>query len=437
MKKFISLILAVFIAAGLFAGCGTAADEEKKPVGTKTEEMADKHEEKLKIVATIFPVYDWLREIIGKDNSNAELELLIDNGVDLHSYQPTSEDILAISNADIFVYVGGHSDDWVEEVLKNAENDDMVVINLFEVLGDTLKPLALVEGMESNHHHDHDHDEHDHDHDEHDHDHDEHDHDHDEHGHDHDEHDHDHDEHGHDHNEHDHDHDEHGHDHDEHGHDHNEHGHDHDEHGHDHDEHGHDHDEHDHDHDAQSCDSHKHGHDDEHVWLSLPRAVQAVKYITDEVIKLDPDNSSLYSDNAQAYITKLEELNEAYISTIKESRLKTVLFADRFPFFYLADDYNLNYFAAFTGCSAESEASFETVAFLAKKLDELDIHSVITIENRSHKIPETVIENTKDKDMQILVLNSLQSVTSKDIAAGITYYDVMKSNLDILAEALK
>lgn len=362
MKKIISFILVFAFIAGLLVGCGTAATQENKSVNTETiktdgnyENNETENKDRVKIVATIFPIYDWLRKITGDDNTNIELELLLDNGVDLHNYQPTSEDMLAISGADIFVYVGGHSDSWVDKALENTENADMVEINLFDVLSDTLKPLAPVEGMEHNHH-DHDEEHHDHDHEHHDHDHEHHDHD---------------------------------------------------------------------------------GLNDEHVWLSIPRAIKVIEYITEEVIKLDSDNSELYLNNAKAYITKLQELDGEYRNTVKEARLNTVLFADRFPFYYLADDYNLSYFAAFTGCSAESEASFETVAFLAGKLDELDINSVITIEKCTHKIPETVIENTRDKDQQILVLNSLQSVTAKEIDAGLSYYDVMKSNLDTLAEALK
>ena len=113
------------------------------------------------------------------------------------------------------------------------------------------------------------------------------------------------------------------------------------------------------------------------------------------------------------------------------------MFTDRFPFFYMVDDYGLNCYAAFTGCSSESEASFETVMLLAQKIDELDLHNVITIENRSHQIPETVIESTKTKDQNILEMNSLQSVSETQIQEGLTYLGVMQSNLDVLKTALQ
>ena len=116
---------------------------------------------------------------------------------------------------------------------------------------------------------------------------------------------------------------------------------------------------------------------------------------------------------------------------------KTLVFGDRFPFRYLADDYGLTYYAAFVGCSAETEASFETIAFLAKKVDELKLPVVLTIEGNNHSIAETVVSSTQEKNQQILVMNSLQSVTEKDIADGESYLGIMTENLEVLKEALK
>ena len=115
---------------------------------------------------------------------------------------------------------------------------------------------------------------------------------------------------------------------------------------------------------------------------------------------------------------------------------KTLLFGDRFPFRYLADDYGLDYFAAFTGCSAESEASFATVMFLARKMDELGLPAVLTLEHPTTRIAQTVAENTAAKNRKILALDSMQGTTAADIAAGVTYLSVMESNLGVLAEAL-
>ena len=116
---------------------------------------------------------------------------------------------------------------------------------------------------------------------------------------------------------------------------------------------------------------------------------------------------------------------------------KTLLFGDRFPFRYLVDDYGIKYYAAFVGCSAETEASFETVSFLAKKMDELGLKHVMTIEGPDKKIAATVIENTKDKNQDVLALNSMQSVTTKDIEGGETYLGVMQQNLEVLKKALQ
>lgn len=370
MKRIISVILSVVLLTALFAGCGNNKDNARG---------ASDRGDRLKVVTTIFPAYDWVRQIVGENIENVDLTLLLKNGVDLHSYQPSSEDLAAIADADVFVYVGGHSDAWVADALKNEANPGRIAINLFEVLGDTLKPLVMSEGMEDAHD-DHEHDDHEHD----DHERDDHEH-------------------------HDHEHDDH-----------------------EHNDHKHD----DHDHDEPEHHHHD-GENDEHVWLSLIRAKAAVHAIADRFAKADSDNAEIYHANAKKYERELESLDQQYREVLASGRTDTLVFTDRFPFFYMADDYDLNYYAAFTGCSAESEASFETVALLAQKIDELGLKNVITIENRTHKIPETVIESTKEKSQTILTMNSLQSVTEKQITEGITYLEVMKSNLDVLKTALQ
>ena len=270
----------------------------------------------------------------------------------------------------------------MEDVLAAAVNPDLVSVSLTEAMGDGLKEEEIVEGMEHEHGHDHDHD-HEEDED-HDHDHDE-DHDQDE--------DHDHDE------EHDHDEDE--------------------------DE------EHDHDHD------HEHEEEyDEHVWLSLRNAEKLTGALADALAKADPANAEVYAANAQAYAAKLQELDGRYAETVANAAFKTLLFGDRFPFRYLTDDYSLTYFAAFTGCSAESEASFGTIAFLAGKVDELKLPAVMTIEGGNHKIAETVVATASDPARKILTMNSMQSVTAADVEQGVTYLSMMEENLNVLKEAL-
>lgn len=322
MNKKIISVLAAAATAVSFSACKS----NKKSVSKK-----------LSVVTTIFPEYDWVMTILGDKKDDADVTMLLDNGVDLHSYQPTAEDILKITTCDMFVYVGGESDEWVDDVLKQATNKDMVVIDLLDVLGDSVKEEEVVEGMEHEHDHEHEHEEPEY---------------------------------------------------------------------------------------------------DEHVWLSLRHAQVICTKIESELEKLNPDHKDSYKKNLDAYISELKALDEEYKAAVEKASCKTILFADRFPFRYMADDYGLTYYAAFTGCSAESEASFETVVFLSKKVDELDLPAVLTIEGATHKIADTVLENTSGSGKKILTMDSLQSTTSEDLKNGKTYLSVMKSNLAVLKEAL-
>ena len=186
---------------------------------------------------------------------------------------------------------------------------------------------------------------------------------------------------------------------------------------------------------------HLEGHDheeesDEHVWLSLKNAEVLVGAISNALQELDPDNKDAYAANADAYVQKLSALDAEYQTAVDNATCKTVLFGDRFPFRYLVDDYGLNYYAAFVGCSAETEASFETIAFLAKKVDELKLPCVLTIEGKDHKIAETIVENTSEKNQKVLTMDSMQSTTSQDVKNGTTYLSVMENNLSVLKKAL-
>ncbi len=349
MKK----ILAIILTVALTVCCFTACSGEKKDDG------------KLHIVTTIFPEYDWVLNVLGENPAGADVVMLLDNGVDLHSYQPTVDDIMKVASCDLFIYVGGESDGWVRDALAQATNKNMIVINLLEVLGDKVKEEEIVEGMEHEHDHDHDHDDGDHD----------------------DDHDH---------------------------------------------EDG-DREEHDHDHEHEDGEVEY----DEHVWLSLRNAETLVKAISQAVEKLDSANAEAYRKNTEAYVGKLRALDERYKTAVAGATNRTLLFGDRFPFRYLTDDYGLKYYAAFVGCSAETEASFETIKFLTGKVDELSLPAVMTIEGANHKIAETIVANTQAKNQKILQLNSLQSTTSEDVKKGATYLSVMEANLSVLTDALK
>ena len=332
----------------------------------------------MKIVATIFPEYDWVMNILGEDAANAEVSLLLDKGVDMHSFQPSAADILKISGCDMFIYVGGVSDEWAGAVLKEAVNKDMAVVNLLELLGDAVREEEIIDGMQDE---DHAHGD--------------------------------------------------GEGREDHPHGDGEGDEESDDHAHGDGEGGEEGDDHAH------GDGEGHEDYDEHVWLSLRNASILVRGISEALQKIDPEHAETYKKNTSAYLEKLEALDKAFQETVSDSRVKTVLFGDRFPFRYLVDDYGLSYYAAFAGCSAETEASFETITFLSKKVDELSLRAVLTIEGNDHRIAETIIQNTKNKDQKILTLDSLQSVTSKDAQDGYTYLAAMEKNLEVLREALE
>jgi len=181
---------------------------------------------------------------------------------------------------------------------------------------------------------------------------------------------------------------------------------------------------------------HDHKHDDEHVWLSLRHAQTITSHIAEKLGEIDAENKAAYAANAEAYNSQLSSLDKQYEEAVSTAKFKTVVFGDRFPFRYLVNDYNLSYYAAFSGCSAESDASFETVRFLAKKVDELGLNCIMKIEGNDNNIAETVKNNTTSKNQTILTLNSLQSVTSANLSTGVTYLAVMTENLEVLKTAL-
>lgn len=354
MKKLLSLFIAAIIMIGCLSACSSNTASESK------------NSNSIQIVTTIFPEYDWVMNILGENPANAEVTMLLDNGVDLHSYQPTVDDILKISTCDLFIYVGGESDEWVEDALSDAENENMIVLNLLEILGDSVKEEEVVEGMQEEEGHDHDREDSDHE----------------------------------------------------------------EEHDHDYEDTGHE-EEQDHRHEEGEVEY------DEHVWLSLRNASVLCDRIASAIESLDPDHKAVYSNNVTAYKEQLHTLDREYKTAVSGSEIKTLLFGDRFPFRYLVDDYGLNYYAAFAGCSAETEASFETIVFLAEKVDELGMHAVMTIEGKDHSIAETIIQNTKTKDQTVLTMNSMQGTTANDVQDGAAYLSIMEENLSVLTEALR
>lgn len=328
MKRFLMMLAVSLMVVLLLAGCSNARNN--------TDSNDNKQ---LSIVATIYPEYDWVLNILGEKKDNAEVMLLVDNGTDLHSYEPTAKDMVKIAKCDVFIYVGGESDQWVEDALKQATNKNMQVVNLMDVMGDTKKEEELKEGMQTK---------------------------------------------------------------------------------------------------KEIIKKEETEPEyDEHVWLSLKNTQKFVMAIADAVAKADAANADIYSANAKSYSDKLSALDGEYTKTVKNAKQRTLLFGDRFPFRYMTEDYGIDYYAAFNGCSAETEASFETIKFLAGKVDELNLKNVMIIENSDGEIARTIIKNTKNKNQKILILDSLQSVGKKEMESGQTYLKIMESNLNVIKEALQ
>ena len=321
MRKFAFCL--VLVLASFFVACGL----QDKPAASN----------KVSIVATIFPQYDWLRNILGEYADKVDLKLLIKNGTDLHSYEPSALDIASIANADLVVYVGGESDEWIEKALAATPKAGRVQVNLMKELGDRVKEEEVIEGMQS-----------------------------------------------------------------------------------------------DPGEDGEGPEN------DEHIWLSLKNAEILVKSLAQTLAKIDTANASIYRANAILYASKIHDLDWAYDSTVSYAPQKAILFGDRFPFRYMVDDYGIKYYAAFVGCSAESEASFETVAFLAGMMDSLSLPAIFTIDGSHPNVARAILNASKNsKNVPVLQLNSMQSVTDEQIRSGQDYLSIMQSNLEMLKKALK
>lgn len=324
MRRAVAVAAAIVIMALLLTGCG-AQDR-------KTDASSDG---KIKVVAMVFPAYDWTKQI-AEGCGNVDVEYLLDTGVDMHSYQPSVSDIADISDCDVFIYAGGASSAWVKDALKEADNPDMKVVCMLDSIGSRAKYEERAEGMQE----------------------------------------------------------------------------------------------------ERGEGEEEEKTYDEHVWLSIRNAEMISKDIAGALEEADPGNAEKYSANLQSYTDKLQKLDKEYSDTVANSKRQTLLFGDRFPFRYLVDDYGISYYAAFAGCSAESEADFETIVFLADKVDSLKLPGIMITESGNRKIADTIIDNTKTKDQKVLKLDSMQSVRTKDIEKGETYISVMSKNLKIIKKAL-
>ncbi len=333
-------------------------------------------DDKVTIVCTNFPLYDWTREILG--DSSAEVILLLDNGTDMHSFQPSAEELIQIADCDLLVHVGGESDVWLQDALEVNSNDTRVVVNLTEVLKADLKEETYTEGMQTEHTHE------------------------------------------------------------------------------DGSVHaaGHTHEggsvqtaedditeETDQSiaHEGEHIDGEAGHHNavmDEHVWLSLRMAMKSCEAIEEALCQVLPDEAEAIRANSKAYYEKLATLDTMYAEAVNSAEQDTIIVADRFPFMYLMEDYGIEYYAAFPGCSTESEADFETVVFLAEKLKECETEVILITESGTDVLAKTVMENGNVAGKEVLVLHSQQVVYNSDVETGATYLGYMEANLEVLKQAL-
>lgn len=286
------------------------------------------NDNKIHIVTTIFPQYDFVRNIVGDRADKFDIKYIVDNGSDVHSYSSvlSVEDIVKMSTSDLFIYVGGESESWVNTAISSPTNKNMKVLKLMDTVHDDLISV-----------------------------------------------------------------------------------------------------DHDHEHDNEAEEF------DEHIWLSLRLAKKMVTEIAESICRLDLDNSEYYRNNALTYCTKLDALDSQFSNIIKNKN--AVVFADRNPFTYLLNDYDIPFYSAFEGCSTDTNASFETLINLAKIIDENDIKYVINIDGSRDDVPNQIISITKNKNQKILTMNSMQAVTSK-VSATLSYIDAMQQNLNVLKTAM-
>lgn len=341
--SFVLLLCGIFIAAGCSKKNNESGISKTEIDGSKT-----KVSEKINVVTTVYPVYDWIKNICG---DAANVEYIIGCGTDLHSFTPSAKDIIKVTgkDTDLFIYVGGESDFWIEKLHDKMKANGVASLNLMQVN----KEILIAEEEHHHHHHDHEH-----------------------------------------------------------------------------------------------CEECEHDHEnekneyDEHVWMSIEKAMKFVDCICEKLCEVDGENTErvdLYKKNAADYKNKLDEINMKFAAVTEKGTLyetpeqildTTIIVADRNPFVYLAEDYCLNIAAAFHGCSAETEASFETIMKLAHEADKHNVKAIVITETGNDKIAKTVIENCKNKDLKIVTLNAMQGKMQKDE----TYLSVMEENLKVIRE---
>ena len=364
------LLAGSLILGMMLTGCGMSGQQTEQNGGKEQNKVEN---EKISVVATIFPQYDFVRQIAGE---NVELKMLLKPGEETHSYEPTPQDIIAIQNSDLFIYVGGENDAWVEDILESMPDNGRKTLKLVDCV-DTVEE-EHVEGMKEERGHDHDHDEDDAEHEEHEVEHEEDEADHEEHEVEHEEDEADHEEHG-------------------------------------------------------QEETHSVHEIDEHVWTSPLNAVKIVEQIKEELCEIDSENASDYEENAEAYVAQLKELDQEFQDVVDHSKRKLMIFGDRFPFRYFAEAYGLDYYAAFSGCASDTEPSAATMAFLINKVQDENIKTVLKMELSNENIAKAIAEAT---NADVKEFYSCHNLTAEQFADGETYLSLMEKNVETLREVL-
>ncbi len=361
---------------------------------------------KLKVAVTLFPYYDFVRQIAG---NQVDLQMVIPAGMDSHSFEPTPADIRTIQHADILISNGGTMEHWLDETLAALDTTNMTIVTMMDYV-DAVEE-EIVEGMEDA---DHDH-EHTHVYVAADHDHSgEMPEEHAAHAHEDDDHDHS------------------GETPEEHA-----------AHAHEDDDHDHSgetpeaHAAHSYEEDTRSCVDHD-GHEeeieyDEHIWTSPVNAMKLVDVIGDTLAEADPAHADTYHQGAENYKKELEEIDSGFREVSANRKRNMIVMGDKFPFRYLADEYQLDYRAAFSGCSSDTEPSAKTIAYLIDKVKEEQIPAVYYLELSSHRVAEIIGEET---GAEPLLLHSCHNVTRAQFDAGITYAGLMRQNIENLRKGI-
>ena len=344
------LLAGSLILGMMLTGCGMSGQQTEQNGG---KEQNTEENKKISVVATIFPQYDFVRQIAGDD---VELKMLLKPGEETHSYEPTPQDIIAIQNSDLFIYVGGENDAWVEDILESLPDNGRKTLKLVDCV-DTVEE-EHVEGMKEERGHDHD-----------------------------------------------------------------------------------DHDENDAEHEEDEADHEEHGQEethsvheiDEHVWTSPLNAIKIVEQIKEELCEIDSENASDYEENAEAYVAQLKELDQEFQDVVDHSKRKLMIFGDRFPFRYFAEAYDLDYYAAFSGCASDTEPSAATMAFLINKVQDENIKTVLKMELSNENIAKAIAEAT---NADVKEFYSCHNLTAEQFADGETYLSLMEKNVETLREVL-